>query len=245
MVHVQMHALGAFPENLLAHAHGFLDDAGNVREVGRHAVGYAKDLLYDHFWVNGLCIVQALQKDVLFKKGLTHLGAHKVGIGQIACAQANAADLVLVAGTNAAAGGANLASGLVGFPRLIKSHMVGQDKMGFVADTEAPRGNIHAVFRQTVRFLQEDKGVQHNTVANEAGFAFMENARGNGVQNGLLAIDGNGVPGIVAALKTHNNITCGSEHVDDLALAFIPPLGANNNSICHCSTLLKKTAMRA
>jgi len=38
---------------------------------------------------------------------------------------------------------------------------------------------------------------------------------------------------IVPALETHNNIRAIGEPVDNLAFAFITPLGAHNNNITH------------
>jgi hypothetical protein len=49
------------------------------------------------------------------------------------------------------------------------------------------------------------------------------------VQDGLLAPDDQRVAGIVAALETDDGSDFLGEQIDDLALAFIAPLGAEND----------------
>ena len=134
---------------------------------------------------------------------------------------------------DAAACGADLAAGLVGFPGFVQSHMVGHDEMRFIADAQASGAGVNTIGGEAVHLFQENKGVQDNAVAYETEFAGMQDAGRNGVQNGLLAIDLDRMSCVVAALEADHNITVGTEHVDDLALAFITPLGANDNRVCH------------
>ena len=47
------------------------------------------------------------------------------------------------------------------------------------------------------------------------------------------AVDDERVSGIVAALVAHDDIGALGEPVDDLAFAFIAPLGADHNHVCH------------
>jgi len=49
------------------------------------------------------------------------------------------------------------------------------------------------------------------------------------VQDGLLAVDHQRVAGIVAALEADDGADVLRQQVDDLALAFIAPLGPENN----------------
>jgi hypothetical protein len=41
------------------------------------------------------------------------------------------------------------------------------------------------------------------------------------------------MPGIMAALVARDNVEAFGEDVDDLSLAFISPLGAQNNHVSH------------
>ena len=51
------------------------------------------------------------------------------------------------------------------------------------------------------------------------------------MQDGLVALDDQRVAGVVAALKTDDEIGEFGEDVDDLAFAFIAPLGADHDDV--------------
>jgi hypothetical protein len=72
--------------------------------------------------------------------------------------------------------------------------------------------------------------MQHDTVADQAQRVVAQDARGNQVQDGLLAADDEGVAGVVAALEAHDGADVLREQVDDLALAFIAPLGTQHDN---------------
>ena len=48
-----------------------------------------------------------------------------------------------------------------------------------------------------------------------------------------LTADFDGVPGVVAALKTNHHIDVAGEHVDEFSLAFVSPLGSDQNINRH------------
>ncbi len=45
--------------------------------------------------------------------------------------------------------------------------------------------------------------------------------------------DDDGVAGVVSALGTHDDVGVFCEEIDDFAFAFIAPLGADKNGVCH------------
>ena len=51
------------------------------------------------------------------------------------------------------------------------------------------------------------------------------------MQDRFLAADHQRVPGVVAALETHDRFRAIGEQVDDLSLALITPLGANDDDV--------------
>ena len=55
-----------------------------------------------------------------------------------------------------------------------------------------------------------------------------------------LAVDHQGMAGIVAALEAHHDLGPLGQPVDDLALAFVAPLGADHRHIRHCFPLLDR-----
>ena len=60
-----------------------------------------------------------------------------------------------------------------------------------------------------------------------------QHAAGNQLQDELLAGDGDRVPGVVSAGIAGHHAEILREHVDDLALAFIAPLGAHHHCRFH------------
>ena len=59
------------------------------------------------------------------------------------------------------------------------------------------------------------------------------------MQDGALTVHFDGMPGIVAALETHDDIAVRSQHVNDFSLSFVAPLGADNNGIGHIFTFFR------
>ncbi len=57
----------------------------------------------------------------------------------------------------------------------------------------------------------------------------MQYAGRNQRQNGLLAVDDQRVPGIVAALETHHGLHLIGQEIDDFALAFVAPLQTDHD----------------
>src|SRR5690606_39666414 len=69
---------------------------------------------------------------------------------------------------------------------------------------------------------------------------------GNQVQNGLFTVDHQGVASVVAPLITHDCSSLLGEQVDDLALALITPLGAQDDDILtHDTCPLRAASMPA
>ena len=236
MVDVQVDALGAFEQDVLTGGLGLLDLGGGVLQIGRDARSDGQQLFADLVLVQGVVLVELAQQDVLFQQGVMHFFAHQLRVGQVTGTQAHAGGLVLIAGADAATGGADLLAGTLGFAGIVQALVVGHDQVGLFADAQTAGGHVDALGRQFVHFLEEDEGVQHHTVADQAVFALVQDARGDQVQDGLLALDLDGVAGVVAALETHDQPALRAEHVHNLSLALVAPLGADNDRICHIST---------
>ena len=61
----------------------------------------------------------------------------------------------------------------------------------------------------------------------------MEDAGGNEMENEMLPVHHDGVPGVGAPLVADDHIRPASEKVHDLPLAFIAPLAADNRENAH------------
>ena len=105
--------------------------------------------------------------------------------------------------------------------------MIGEDQVRAIAEKEAP-ADVHAGFFQIFEFGYERRGIDHGAGADD-GFLFRaQNAAGNELQDVAMAIEDDRVAGIVAAGVASGVIEGRGEIVDDLAFAFVAPLGADH-----------------
>ena len=98
----------------------------------------------------------------------------------------------------------------------------------------APANHQIAVVRQQAMategadLLDQCVGVDDHALAQHASNAWPQNARRNQVRDVLFPVHDDGVAGVGAATPTRHHMGVFREQVDDLALAFIAPLSANN-----------------
>ena len=104
------------------------------------------------------------------------------------------------------------------------------DHVRALGDVEAPL-ELEAPALDLLELLHEVERIHHDAVAYDAVLAFVQDSGRHEVQNVLLVADHHGVARVRAALEPHDYIRLLGEEVDDLALAFIAPLGANEYSI--------------
>ena len=81
-------------------------------------------------------------------------------------------------------------------------------------------------FGQVVEFLQNFAHGEHHAIAHNAHDTVAHDAAGNHVQRVALAVDDEGVARVVPALEAHNGVHAVGQVVNNLAFAFIAPLGA-------------------
>ena len=124
--------------------------------------------------------------------------------------------------------------------RAVEGDVVRQDqRAGFADDDALARG--HAAGFELVQLLEQGLGRQHHAVADQALNAVAQHARRDQVQHGFLTIDDERMAGIVPALKADHGCGLIGEQIDDLALALVAPLGADNHDCCchiACQTSL-------
>ena len=95
--------------------------------------------------------------------------------------------------------------------------------MRLLTDKKIFRG-IDTLFSNTFYLLTENAGLDKHTIANEVNFVFMKNTAGDDMEHMFHAVELEGVTGIGATLKTSHHVIVRSQHIDNLTLAFVPPL---------------------
>ena len=86
---------------------------------------------------------------------------------------------------------------------------------------------------QPVDLVGQHARVDDDAVADHAELAGVEDARRDQVELERLAVADDRVAGVVAALEAHDDVGPLGEQVDDLALALVAPLGADDHDAWH------------
>ena len=103
-----------------------------------------------------------------------------------------------------------------------QDHVRAEPDQQLVAHEQAARLAVRDLLEQRVR-------IDHHAVAEHAALAGVADARRHEVRDELLAVDHERVAGVRAAAVAHDGVGALGEQVDDLALAFVAPLGADDD----------------
>ena len=108
-----------------------------------------------------------------------------------------------------------------------------QDQRRILGDAEIVAGDADPKLLHLGDLLGQGPGVDHHAVADDRELALSHHARGE--QRELVgdAVDHERMAGIVAALEAHDDIGALGQPIDDLALAFVAPLRADDHDIGH------------
>ena len=101
------------------------------------------------------------------------------------------------------------------------------------ASLRVSRRHLDALFADRVDLVDQRPRIDDDAVADDRQFARPHHARRQQAQLVFDIADDEGVAGIVAALKAHHDVGPLRQPVDDLALAFVAPLGADHGDITH------------
>src|SRR5690606_10719136 len=155
-----------------------------------------------------------------------HVGG--VARAQIRHADAPACDLVLVRGADALPGGSDPRGAAALLADEVQALVVLEEQVRASADADAAPG-VDAARVQRVQLLEELLHVEHDAVAEQAALPRMQDAGWDLVQDELVAAHVHGVAGVRAALVPCDDVHRWCEHVHDLALALVAPLGADDH----------------
>ena len=121
--------------------------------------------------------------------------------------------------------------------------VIGHDDVGVAGDAQASAVDTLALER--VELLEHDGGVDNAAVTNDGQNAVIHDTRGNLVKRELVAVGDNRVTGVRATLVAADAIKITGDEVGDLTLAFVAPLGTNQNSCRHEELLLLRLSQLA
>ena len=213
-----------------AAAHLGLQACAHVLDQRLDTLALREQVVEHPLEIEGLGAEVPAEHEVVEIECLAEARRESIALEQVGNAHGAARHLVLVGRADAAA---SRADGLVAagaftraVQRLVPRHDDGAGRR--YADA---RANLDALELQRLDLLAQGVQGQHHAVADQAFYPGLQDAGRYQVQHGLLAVDDQRVAGVVAALEAHHRGCALREQVDDLALAFVAPLGADDDEV--------------
>src|SRR5450759_2073209 len=117
---------------------------------------------------------------------------------------------------------------LAGRALAVDQLVIRQHEMGAIAHIQASL-NVDAIRNELVYLREQRLDVQNDSIANRTTYARVENSARNLVEDERLVADVHGVAGIGAALIANYPVGALREDINELALAFVSPLGADDD----------------
>ena len=232
MVDVEQRALRALEQDALALAALEVEQPPHRFGVGQQLRRQRGQLLQDCRAVDFLQIEAAAQR-VVMRQQPVDLVRQRIEIGEIHQPDRAAADLVLIGRADAAPRGADRGDRVGGFAERIELAMQRQDQRDVFGDAQIFRADGDALALQLGDLVEERLRIDHHAVADHRQFRRPQHARRQQRQLVGLAVDDQGMAGIVAALEAHDDVGLLRQPVDDLALPLVAPLGADDDNIGH------------
>lgn len=184
------------------------------------------DLVFD-------VVLQQVAEALLVAGGQASQAGFELGLVEdVAHAHAAAGHLGAVGWADALLGGADEGAGQLALLEPVDQLVHVEDDMGAVADVDAGVGG-QALCVEGGELVEEAGHMHDAAAADEVDAGRVDEARGQDVEVVGDAVDDDGVAGVVAALGAAAQPGRVGEDVGELALAFVAPLGAEDDGDGH------------
>ena len=198
----------------------------NWPSIGTDLLAAADEILVDLVGVDGGLVVEVLEQHVLQLDGGVEPGAEPVLVKQVAHLNAGLGVFVGIEGGDAALGGAEgLAAKALLLVGVLK-HVVGHQELCPLGNDEVGGGD--ALIGDALELLDQLFHIQRHAVADDVGDVRVESTGGEDVEREAPVVVDDGVTGVRTALKADDDVRRLRQHVGDLALALVAPVGAND-----------------
>jgi hypothetical protein len=177
--------------------------------------------------------IEPAQQRVVVQQQVVHPLFERLRIGEVADPDGAAADLVFICGADAAPGRAELAVAAARLAGAVERAMRRQDQRGIVGELQGLRGDVEPLLAHRLDLGEQRPGIDDDAVADDRQLARPHDARRQQAQLVFDIPDNQRVAGVVTALEANHDIGALGQPVDDLALAFVAPLGADHGDIAH------------
>ena len=246
VVDVQQRALGALVEHELVGVQRVPHDPRGVGDVALEPVAVGQVGLGHRLQVQRRVLDVRAQAEALGIDRRGDLLLEDLLVEQVLHADAQARGLVGVAGADAAPRRADLQLAELRLAGGVEQQVVGHDHVRVGRDPQA--AGVDLARAQRVELVGQHARVDDDPVADDAALAGIEDPRRDQVELEDLAVADDRVAGVVAALEADDRVGALGEQIDDLPLAFVAPLGADDADSRHTyeefRPLLMQTAVR-
>ena len=180
-----------------------------------------------------LGLAEAAAERIMMGEDALDLGFQARQVLQIHHADGAPADLVLIGRADAALGRPDTSLSGRCLTQRVELAVERQDQRRVLGDAQIVARDADAELLDLGDLLGQRPRVDHHAIADHRQLALAHHARGE--QRELVggAVDHERVAGIMTALEAHHDIGALGQPIDDLALAFVAPLGADDHDIGH------------
>jgi hypothetical protein len=230
VIDIEEGALRAFEEDALTVFGQVAQDLRNVCRDWRNVLCRLQCIFQRLCKIDRFRAEVILQQEVVIVEDLTEPGRKFLAQEQVRDPQGSPGDLVFVSRADAPPRGPDRAGAPCFLPRGVECDVRRQYQRAAGADLE-PFEYRHAGGHQCLCFGNERVQGENDAIADQAAHPIAQDTGRNQVQDRLLAVDDQCMPGVVPPLKTHDGRGAIGEQIDDFSLALITPLGANDDDI--------------
>ena len=176
---------------------------------------------------------EGLNEHIVLIQPLAQLGGETLPIDQIQHAESHTGHLVAVGRANATLGGTNLVVPLLGLTGAVEFAVPREHHVRGLGDAEIGGRHRNTQLGQSIEFFDQTHGVHDHAIADHAHLVRAEDPTGDQVQDVLVLAHEDRMARVIATLSADDHVRLLGEDVDDLAFAFVAPLSADQNHICH------------
>ena len=213
-------------QDLLAGLQRVMQERARVGDVGRELVAPRVQLRHQLVRDEQRLVVQVLKEHVFERAYLLDARAERWLVVQLAQLDADLGVFVGIERRDARTGGAVGRAGQTLFLIRVLQDVVRHEQLHAVGN-ENVRGGDAAV-RHVLQLGEKRVGIERDAVADDVRDVGIAHARRQQMQRKSAVVVDDGMPGVRAALEADDNIGIRGEHIGDLALALVAPVGADD-----------------
>ena len=223
MVDIEEGSLCAFKQNVFAGAEQLIHNNAGIGNVRTQLFCISQIFLQYSIIGKRFCTVNFGDNSIFCFQINLQLISKGFGLHQIADTDAYASNLIHVAGTDAAFGGADFVIAQCFLLQLIKTLMIRQNNVCTVRNNQIAA--INALFLHAGDFSQHNAGVDYNAVAQNVSLIIEQYAGWQQTQLIINVVNYNGMTCIGTAAVTNYSVSLLRQIVNNFTFTLIAPLG--------------------